>query len=55
MHNDLETIEDEGYDDGRTASHPSSVLKPSGSSIKQTSYPHSGQSFKSGMELDRLN
>ena len=55
MHNDLETIEDEGYDDGRTASHPSSVLKPSGSSIKQTSYPLSGQSFKSGMELDRLN
>ena len=55
MHNDLETIEDEGIDDGRTASHPSSVLKPSASSIKQTSYPHSGQSFRSGMELDRLN
>ena len=53
--NDLETIEDEGCDDGRTTSHPSSVLKPSRSSVKQTSYPYSGQSFKSGMELDRLN
>ena len=50
----LETIEDEGYDDGRTASAPDSTLKPSGSSVKPPSYPHSGQSFMSGRELSGL-